>query len=217
MPAVFTKPKSAVRAIATARAVSITGGAAAFAALNLAIYQKTQSEAWLAATMFLTFGVAGIAGLFAGILGDRFDRRKVMIVSDVVSGVFFTALIFTDDPVWMVIFAFLSAVAEAPLSGGFGGRDPRSRAGQGRCLGQLAVSVGPQPRDPRRSRHRGGVLRRRGRDPHLHHQRRLVHRVGRPDVDGSRDLRRGSRRRRRARRHHRQGCASWSATRCCGG
>ena len=115
MPAVFTTPKSAVRAIATARAVSITGGAAAFAALNLLVYQRTQSEAWLAATMLLTFGVAGIIGLFAGLLGDRLDRQKVMIGSDLVSGVFFTALIFVDDPGWMLFFAFLSAVAEAPL------------------------------------------------------------------------------------------------------
>lgn len=115
MPALFTQPRSAVRAIATARAVSITGGAAAFAALNLAIYQKTGSEKWLAATMFLTFGVAGIAGLFAGMLGDRFDRQKVMIGSDLVSGVFFTALIFTDDPGWMLVFATLSAIGEAPL------------------------------------------------------------------------------------------------------
>lgn len=115
LPAVFVEPRSAVRAIATARAVSITGGAAAFAALNLFIYQRTESEAWLAATMFLTFGVAGIVGLFAGMLGDRFDRQKVMIWSDLISGIFFTALIFTDDPGWMLFFAFLSAVAEGPL------------------------------------------------------------------------------------------------------
>lgn len=115
LPAVFVQPRSAVRAIATARAVSITGGAAAFAALNLLIYQRTGSETWLAATMFLTFGAAGVVGLFAGMLGDRYDRQKVMIWSDLISGIFFTALIFTDDPGWMLFFAFLSACAEGPL------------------------------------------------------------------------------------------------------
>ena len=146
LPAVFVKPKSAVRAIATARAVSITGGAAAFAALNLAIYQQTESETWLAATMFLTFGVAGIVGLFAGMLGDRFDRQKVMIWSDLIGGIFFTALIFTDDPGLMLLFAFLSAVAEGPLWAASGAAIPNLVEGKdvawANSLSQLGHNLG---------------------------------------------------------------------------
>lgn len=151
LPALFTTPTSAVRAIATARAISITGGAAAFAALNLAIYQETRSETWLAATMLLTFGVAGIVGLFAGMLGDRFDRQRVMIWSDLISGIFFTALIFTDDPGWMLFFAFLSAVGEAPLWAASGAAIPNlvssDRVAWANSLAQLGhnfgVLVGP--------------------------------------------------------------------------
>lgn len=111
----FSTPTSAVRAIASARAVSVIGGAAAFSALNLAVYAQTHSELWLAATMFLTFGVVGLTGPLAGALGDHFDRRKVMIISDLVAGVLFLALVFTDRPVWMIALAFLSAIAEVPL------------------------------------------------------------------------------------------------------
>jgi len=151
LPAVFTTPTSAVRAIASARAISITGGAAAFAALNLSVYQQTRSETWLAATMLLTFGVAGVVGLFSGMLGDRFDRQRVMIWSDLVSGVFFTALIFTDDPGWMLFFAFLSAVAEAPLwsasSAALPNLVPKDKVAWANSLSQLGhnfgVLVGP--------------------------------------------------------------------------
>ena len=151
LPGIFTTPTAAVRAIAGARAISITGGAAAFAALNLAIYQQTRSEAWLATTMLLTFGVAGVVGLFAGMLGDRFDRQKVMIGSDLVSGIFFIALIFTDDPGWMLFFAFLSAVCEAPLWAASGAAIPNlvpaDRVAWANSLSQLGhnfgVLVGP--------------------------------------------------------------------------
>ena len=45
----ITPPTTAVRRLAFARAISLTGGAASFAALNFAIYQRTHSAAWVAA------------------------------------------------------------------------------------------------------------------------------------------------------------------------
>ena len=47
-----------------------------------------------ALSLLLTFGVAGLVGPFAGALGDRFDRRKVMIWSEAISAVFFAAMVF---------------------------------------------------------------------------------------------------------------------------
>lgn len=111
----FSTPTSSVRVIATARAISTIGGAAAWAALNLAIYAETGSELWLAATMFLTFGVAGLAGPFGGALSDRFDRRKVMICSDLAAGLLFFLMVFTDRPSWLIALAFFSSIAEVPL------------------------------------------------------------------------------------------------------
>lgn len=51
--------RSAVRRLAFARLVSVTGGAAAFAALNFTIYERTRSAAWLSASLLLTFGAVG--------------------------------------------------------------------------------------------------------------------------------------------------------------
>jgi MFS family permease len=111
----ITAARSAIRRIAIARAISYTGGAAAFMALNFEIFRITHSAGWLAATLFLTFGVVGLAGPLAGLIGDRFDRRRVMIVSDLGSAALCAGMAFVHAPVWLLSLAFLTAVAEAPF------------------------------------------------------------------------------------------------------
>ena len=104
-----------VRRLATARLISLTGSAAAYMALNFVIYQRTHSATWVAATLFLTFGTVGFASPFAGALGDRFDRKKVMIGSDLAGAGCFLAMALVHAPWLLLLFAFLSAVAEAPF------------------------------------------------------------------------------------------------------
>jgi len=110
-----TRSRAAVRRLALARAISLTGSAASFAALNFAIYQKTQSPAWIAAAMVLTWGVGGVAALFAGSLGDRFDRKRVMVLSDLGGALAFGAMAFISDPAPLLAVAFVSALAESPF------------------------------------------------------------------------------------------------------
>jgi MFS family permease len=110
-----TSSHSAVRRLSLARLISLTGGAAAYLALNFVIYQRTGSATWVAATLFLTFGTIGFVSPLAGALGDRFDRRKVMIASDLTAAVCFFAMALVHDPGLLLVFAFLSAAAEAPF------------------------------------------------------------------------------------------------------
>jgi MFS family permease len=110
-----TTSRSAVRRLAVAQIISITGGAAAFLALNFTIYERTGSAAWLAAALFLTFGTIGFVSPFAGALGDRFDRKIVMIVSDLTGAGLFLAMAFVESPGPLLALAFCSAVAEAPF------------------------------------------------------------------------------------------------------
>lgn len=104
-----------MRRLALARAISLTGSAASFAALNFLIYEKTQSPAWIAATMVVTWGTAGFAVLFAGSLGDRFDRKRVMVLSDLGGALAFGAMTFISEPAPLLAVAFLSALAESPF------------------------------------------------------------------------------------------------------
>lgn len=107
--------RSAVRRLAAARLISITGGAAAYTALMYTVYERTGSATWLSLTLFLTFGVAGIFAPLGGVLGDRFDRKTVMVVSDLAGAACFGAMAFLDDPGWLLGAAFLSAIAEQPF------------------------------------------------------------------------------------------------------
>jgi MFS family permease len=104
-----TASKTAVCRLAVARLISITGGAAAYAALMFTIYQRTHSPAWLSATLFLIYGVSGFASPLGGWISDHFDRRKVMIVSDLLGVGAFGAMAFAHDPALLLVFAFVSA------------------------------------------------------------------------------------------------------------
>ncbi len=110
-----SQPRSAVRRLALARLISITGGAAAFAALNFTVYERTGSAAWLSASLLLTFGVSGVFAPLGGMLGDRFDRKRVMIASDLAGAACFLALAFVHEPVLLLALGFVAAVVEAPF------------------------------------------------------------------------------------------------------
>jgi MFS family permease len=107
--------RSNIRRLAAGRLISVTGGAAAFTALNFTVWEQTHSPGVQALSLLLTFGVAGILGPFAGALGDRFDRRKVMIASEAVAAAVFLAMAFARSPAWLIGIAFVAAIAELPF------------------------------------------------------------------------------------------------------
>ena len=119
-----TVPRSAVRRLAVARLISITGGAAAYTALMFTVYERTHSAAWLSATLFLTFGVSGFAAPVGGWIGDRFDRKRVMIASDLLGVACFGAMALAHDPAWLLGLAFGSALVETPFCSDSGAAIP---------------------------------------------------------------------------------------------
>jgi MFS family permease len=110
-----TAARSKIRRLATGRLISVTGGAAAYTALQYTVWNTTHSPGMQALSLLLTFGVAGIVGPFGGALGDRFDRRKVMLWSEGISTLFFVAMIFAHAPIALIVLAFGSALAELPF------------------------------------------------------------------------------------------------------
>jgi MFS family permease len=110
-----TAPRTAVRRLALGRVISMTGTFAAGTALTFTIYQQTRSTAWISATMLLTWAVIGFLGPLAGAVGDRFDRRRVMIVSESASAVCWLVMaLVTHSPWLLLVIAFASSVSEAP-------------------------------------------------------------------------------------------------------
>ena len=111
----MTAPRTAVRRLALARLISITGSAAAYTALMFEIYDRTGSAVWLAASLLVTEGLTGVVAPLTSILGDRFDRRKVMIWSDLAAAACFAGMSVAPVPGPLVFVALLSAFAEAPF------------------------------------------------------------------------------------------------------
>jgi len=111
-------PQSArtrIRRLSIGRLISVTGGAAAYTALNFTVWDRTHSPTMQALSLLLTFGVAGLLGPLTGALGDRFDRKQVMIWSEVVSAAFFFAMAVAHAPIVLIMLAFGSAIAELPF------------------------------------------------------------------------------------------------------
>ena len=60
----------------------LPGRSDALAALAYIVYRLTgESAVWLSITLLLTMGVQGLVQLLASWLGDRFDRRRVLVAS----------------------------------------------------------------------------------------------------------------------------------------
>jgi MFS family permease len=93
----------------------MAGGEAAFVALVALVLDRTRSPLWVSAALLSWIGVAGVATPLAGALGDRFDRRRVMIASDLAGAACFAALALASDPLAIVALAALAALAEAPF------------------------------------------------------------------------------------------------------
>jgi MFS family permease len=108
--------RTAVRRVAFARAISLTGSQGAFAALAYIVYRLTDnSAAWVSLTLLLTMGLQGLVQPVASWFGDRFDRRRVLVVSDLLAAAGFVALAFARTPWQLVTIASITAILESPV------------------------------------------------------------------------------------------------------
>jgi MFS family permease len=112
---VSTPSRSAARRVALARLISYAGTSAAYTALLYVVYQRTGSSTWVAGALLLTLGTRGAITPLAGSLGDRLDRRRVMIVSDLLGAVCFAAMAVAHAPTLLVALAFLATLMESPF------------------------------------------------------------------------------------------------------
>jgi MFS family permease len=106
--------RPAIRRLAAILFITSVGTNAAGVAVPAAVYAETGSATWLSLTFFLTFGIGGLLGPLAGAIADRFDRRRVAVVSSVLSGVSWLAILLGDGPLWLATMGFLAGVLAMP-------------------------------------------------------------------------------------------------------
>ncbi|RTR34031.1 MFS transporter [Robertmurraya yapensis] len=76
-------------------------------AINVLMYVATGSSAWLAFTMAVKTLGGVLSSLFSGVLADRFDRRKIMIWTDVFRAIIILTLVFFPNPIMILVVCFL--------------------------------------------------------------------------------------------------------------
>lgn len=108
--------RDAIMRLALARGISLLGSMAAFSALPYILFQRTDgSNTWVSVAMLMTFGAQGVFSPLGGALGDRLDRRRVWIASEVAAAAGFVVLAFARTPLQMVVMAFVTATLESPI------------------------------------------------------------------------------------------------------
>ena len=104
------------RRLALARLVSLGGGSAAYIALVAAIYGETGSALWVSAAIFSSVVASVLSAPFAGWVGDRFDRRRVLITADLAAAAVSLAMAATaSHATALVVLLGVSSVVQSPF------------------------------------------------------------------------------------------------------
>jgi MFS family permease len=108
---IVRKPgRPAIYRIAAGGLVDSLGSSAMAVAFGFFLYDRTGSAVWLSAWYFLSFGITGVLTPVAGWLADRFDRRRLIIISDLAAAACSLALIAASGPVALVTIAFIASI-----------------------------------------------------------------------------------------------------------
>ena len=107
--------RDAVRRLSVARAISFSGSTAAYVALTSVVYEQTGSAVWVAITGLGVFGLTAALSPLAGSVGDRYDRRLVMLSSDLLGLGCFLAMVTVSDPDLLIALGLFAAIAATPL------------------------------------------------------------------------------------------------------
>jgi len=95
--------------------VSRLGDMAAITALAVVIYRATGSAMWLALVFVINYGVTGLWSPVAGLLADRLERRRLLIVCELLSAALFVALALASQPLAMVLILLMAGMVGEPI------------------------------------------------------------------------------------------------------
>ncbi|MFB7141389.1 MFS transporter [Gottfriedia sp. NPDC056225] len=89
------------------KAFSDIGSMMELVIMNAVIYSMTKSTTWLAAVLALRVCGGILTSLFSGVIADRYNRRKLMIFSDITRGISILFLCIFPSPTMIAIAAFV--------------------------------------------------------------------------------------------------------------
>ncbi|MFZ3591440.1 MFS transporter [Bacillus sp. DJP31] len=93
--------------------------------LNVVMYAATGSTIWLAATMAARTIGGVLSSLVAGVLADRYNRKNIMIVTDVLRAVVIILLIIFPSPTMILFASFLIGLISTSFMVSFSAEVPQ--------------------------------------------------------------------------------------------
>lgn len=109
-----------LRRILSSFAVSKTGDTLYVTALVVVVLERTGSAAWVSAALIAHTAPAAVVMPFAGVLADRMDRRRLMVLTDLgrlVLMLLMAATILSGAPIVLLLaLAFVSASVGTPFN-----------------------------------------------------------------------------------------------------
>jgi predicted MFS family arabinose efflux permease len=128
-----------------AHAQSRVGDQLARVALSVLVYNRTQSAAWAALTYAMTILPTLAGGALLSGLADRFSRRGVMVVADVVRAVLVAVMALPGQPiVVLVVLLIVVQLPYAPFSSARGAILPKILSGDRFVVGMAVMRTTDQ-------------------------------------------------------------------------
>jgi MFS family permease len=143
------------RLLIAAYIVDALGSWAYYVVLAVYVFDRTHSTEWLAAVGASRWITGLIVGSYAGVLADRYERTRVMVVSSLASAVvmgFMAVAVGTNGPLWVLLalsaLGVLVAAPYNPSSGALipdvvGEKDLAAANGLFSTLESMTVVLGP--------------------------------------------------------------------------
>ncbi len=101
--------------LAAASAASNTGNWAATIALSLAVYARTGSTVWLAASFLFTQVPSALVAPVSGAMADKLNRKRVMITCDLLGAAAYAGMAVTGSPLGLITLGSLAALLHSPF------------------------------------------------------------------------------------------------------
>lgn len=113
-------------ALLVSQSLSVVGDQVAQIALALLVYQRTGSAFAAAATFATAYGAAVVVGPVVSTLADRYPRRTVMVISDVLRGLLVLLLALSPPTPLLYVIIALAGASHRPLTAPVPPRCPTS-------------------------------------------------------------------------------------------
>jgi MFS family permease len=104
-----------IRLLAASQTVSRAGSNGAVLALQYLVLVKTGSAAWVAASLLASMLVRLGTAPYGGLLADRWDRRRLLIGSEIVAAAVWVGCALVSAPALLIAGAALATAAQAPF------------------------------------------------------------------------------------------------------